>query len=170
MDSLENMTAAPDPTTNDRAFVNGFRDRGLYPDYVRVSLDDLAKDQITIEDRLGSIEIQVKIAFGAGMLGVGLGMLLLKINKAVLNNLAQIGQGLYTTQQYVGMVGGTEPGQTPQQQTEQKPKPKVEESDAVDVGASGYDPGPQPVPEDVAEQIVSEPLPADPHDDGTGVS
>ena len=165
MDSLENMTAAPDPTTNDRAFVNGFRDRGLYPDYVRVSLDDLAKDQITIEDRLGSIEIQVKIAFGAGMLGVGLGMLLLKINKAVLNNLAQIGQGLYTTQQYVGMVGDTSSAQT-----KPDPKSKAKESDAVDVGASGYDPGPQSVPEDVAEQIVSEPLPADPHDDGTGVS
>ena len=165
MDSLENMTAAPDPTTNDRAFVNGFRDRGLYPDYVRVSLDDLAKDQIAIEDRLGSIEIQVKIAFGAGMLGVGLGMLLLKINKAVLNNLAQIGQGLYTTQQYVGMVGDTSSAQT-----KPDPKSKAKESDAVDVGASGYDPGPQSVPEDVAEQIVSEPLPADPHDDGTGVS
>lgn len=144
-------------------FVTGFRDNGLTGEYVKTCLEDLARDQMRTETDVTKLAQRVWLVGGATVLSLGIGILLVKVNKAVMVNMQQLSGAVLTTQQAIGLV----PGEQPSQPTPQKEQPVQAESDGVDVGATGYDPGPQDIPPHVRKAIEDTPLPADPHDDGT---
>ena len=158
------MDSSNNPSV-DSVFVPGptpktWEEAGLTPAYVKVSLEDLANDQIDMENSLSSLQFQVKVVAGAAVMGLALSALLVKMSRMIVAQVQQVAVSLYQTQQHVGLVDAPA-----QESKPDKTEPVEDDEPAVD-GSGLYDPGPQEVPADVAEAIVSEPLPADPHDDG----
>ena len=159
------MDSSNNPSV-DSVFVPGpapktWEEAGLTPAYVKVSLEDLANDQIDMENSLSSLQFQIKVVAGTAVMGLALSALLVKMTRMIVAQVQQVAVSLYQTQQHVGLVDA------PVQESKPvKTEPVEDDDDDAVSSASLYDPGPQEVPADVAEAIVSEPLPADPHDDG----
>ena len=158
------MDSSNNPST-DSVFVPGpspktWEEAGLTPAYVKVSLEDLANDQIDMENSLSSLQFQVKVVAGAAVMGLALSALLVKMTRMIVAQVQQVAVSLYQTQQHVGLVDA------PTRDVKSENMTAPVEDEPVVGGSDLYDPGPQEVPADVAEAIVSEPLPGDPHDDG----
>lgn len=135
---------------------------GAKKDYLEQCIEDLAQDQIATDARVDALQRKVLLVAGAAGGAIGLAVLAVKMNKMVIANLQQIAESLYVTQQQMGMVPVSEPPVHPSVHNEEAAE------DAVSDGGV-YDPGPQDVPPAVREAIVSDPLPADPHEDGNGL-
>ena len=140
-----------------------FDDVGLTPTYLKTTIEDLANDQIQMEQAIAANRTMAFIALSAGLMGVALGVLSVKMAKLVVNNMGQLGEALYATQQHVGMVP-VPPAPIVVEESPSEEKLRVNrdhgqqiQQEAVVIG-DGYDPGPQDVPEDVRAAVESEPV------------
>ena len=122
---------------------------------MKSALEDLANDQIAYEKQLAGLRKEVLLAFGLGLLALGVAAVAVRALKALGDGMGQVGGALLATQQHVGMIQGP-PGPIPQPPARPKVTPEPGTTDAV-VG-QGYDPGPQPIAEDVKEAILAEPV------------
>ena len=144
-----------DSTDNAPTVSYSFDDLGLTPAYVKRSLEDLGTDQLSMEAAIAANRRMALVAVGCGVLGMGFGLLAVKMSKLVLGNMEQIGHSLLATQSHVGMVQGMV--QHPPAAVVVEPSDGPVPDGGVSIG-EGYDPGPQSVPEEVRKAVESEPV------------
>lgn len=143
---------------------------GLTPQYVKTTLEDLARDQVETEGDLDNLTRKVNrldtrtLVLGVGVLGCfGIGFFTVKLVKKMADNMQQLGMAVMATQEAIGMTAKVaEPRRSPVTPTVRKEEPKDE---TVASGGDTYDPGPQEVSEDVKRAVLADPVP-DPYDDG----
>jgi hypothetical protein len=130
-------------------------DLGLSPAYVKRTLEDLAQDQMRTEADVAKVSRMVMLAGGVGLVAVGIGVLNMKINKALMGNLQQIGGAVLTTQEYVGMHQANTPYNPA---VDARPMPVSTEPVREDPSEGLYDPGPQEPPDHVKQALLDEPV------------
>ena len=135
-----------------------FDDVGITPVYLKATLEDLARDQMATDERVGSLSRQVMITGAGAVLGLGAVFLSLRMIGKLVKGISGIGEALYTTQVYVGMIPPPDgvPGPVEAPAAETVPS-QEKQADTVSVG-EGYDPGPQTVPDHVRAMIEAEPV------------
>lgn len=141
-----------------------FEDVGITPTYLKTALEDLANDQIRMEDDIAGTRRTVMVVGGTTMFTLFGLLLLIRMQQKLAGALQQVAGSLLATQEHVGMfrpVNSAEvaPDPIPQPPIQDKKVDRdwTEANTVVDIG-SGYDPGPQDIPAHVREAVESEPV------------
>lgn len=121
-----------------------FNDLGLTPQYVKTALEDLATDQLTVEDAVARLNRNVLLVGVVAVTGLGAGFLALRVSKKMMDVVGQLGGAVMTTQQAVGLIP-TQDAPAGPTVPEGKVVPLRKDEGAV-IG-DGFDPGPQPGPD-----------------------